>query len=853
MLMGNLFKYWADQLFSPGKVLKETYAAFKSLLAHDKRAHELMAELEEIYYQSKKMDFSAVEKLCADLTMHVAGIVDDMARICPGDYPDLLSFFKKIDAYIRFMAGPQIPVSTPPYVVDLAETGPSDHRLVGGKALNLGIVTNTLGLPVPKGFVVTTTAYHRFIEYNGLREMIDERLSAIDINNTALLDSLSDEIRQMILAAKVPPEIETALDGRYHAIVPPDQDAPGIAMRSSAIGEDSRASFAGQYMTILNVKQDNLCEAYKKVIAGKYSPEALHYRISYGLSDGETAMAVLALFMVDARTSGVMYTSDIRDPESDNMTIHAVWGLGELLVSGQTPADVITLAKRSSPQILTKLPATKEHQVVCAKGGHLKTKHLPTEKSEALSLEISEAMRLAEWGLALENHFQQPQDIEWAVDGSGEAFILQTRPLRKGVAGVGDAPVCNFAEVEQALLLKGGESAASGIAAGTVYNLVTSADLNAVPHQAVLVARNALPQYAKVISRVSAIITDAGSSAGHLASVAREFNVPTLVNTGSASAVLTHGRVVTVHADSLSVYAGTVPQMLESPCAKIDLMIDSPFMRKLRYIMKFVSTLDLVDPEDAAFNPRHCRSLHDIIRFSHEKAVQEMFHISDNRLRKPGFAKKLITPIPLQFYVLDVGKGLKDGAESRKEISIEDVQNQAMRALWSGLNHPDIRWGAHQHFDWEAHDRIVMSGGIASPKATMFASHAVISDDYMNLSFKFGYHFVIVDALCRKDAAANSIQFRFSGGGTDMTQRMLRASFLKKVLHCLGFEVNVKSDLVDGQFKGAGLKTSFDLLDMVGRLLGATPLMDMVLKDEAMVESFVDDFMQGRYRFASEE
>ena len=137
MLTGNLFKYWTYQLFAPGKVLKDKYAAFKSLLAHDKHAHELMAELEEIYYQSKKMDFSAVEKLCADLTGHVAGIVDDMARICPGDYPDLLSFFKKIDAYIRFMAGPQMPVSTPPYVVDLAETGPSDLGLVGGKALNL--------------------------------------------------------------------------------------------------------------------------------------------------------------------------------------------------------------------------------------------------------------------------------------------------------------------------------------------------------------------------------------------------------------------------------------------------------------------------------------------------------------------------------------------------------------------------------------------------------------------------------------------------------------------------------------------------------------------------------------------
>ena len=349
MLTGNLFKYWTYQLFAPGKALKDKYTAFKSLLAHDKRAHDLMAELEEIYYQSKKVDFSVVEGLCTDLTEHVAGIVDDMACLCPGDYPDLLSFFKKINAYIRFMTDQQTSVTVPPYAVGLTEIGPSDTGLVGGKALNLGIVTNTLGLPVPKGFVVTTNAYHRFIEYNGLREVIDERLSAIDINNTALLDTLSDDLRQMILAAKVPPEIETAISGQYQTFAPPDQDAPGIAMRSSAIGEDSRASFAGQYSTLLNVRQDNLCQAYKEVIAGKYSPEALHYRISYGLSDVETAMAVLAIHMVDARTSGVMYTSDTRDAESDNMTIHAVWGLGELLVSGQTPADIVTLSKGHPP------------------------------------------------------------------------------------------------------------------------------------------------------------------------------------------------------------------------------------------------------------------------------------------------------------------------------------------------------------------------------------------------------------------------------------------------------------------------------------------------------------------------
>jgi pyruvate,water dikinase len=217
MLTGNLFKYWTYQLFAPGKVLKDKYTAFKSLLDHDKHAHDLMAELEDIYYQHQKRDFSAVRRLCTDLTNQVAGMVDDMARICPGDHPDLLSFFKKIDAYIRFMADPQPSDAAPPYVLDLAETDPSALHLIGGKALNLGIVKNELGLPVPRGFVITTSAFHRFLEDNGLRKTIDERLSALDVQDTGSLDSVSGAIRRTIMAADVPLEIEEAMREGFQA------------------------------------------------------------------------------------------------------------------------------------------------------------------------------------------------------------------------------------------------------------------------------------------------------------------------------------------------------------------------------------------------------------------------------------------------------------------------------------------------------------------------------------------------------------------------------------------------------------------------------------------------------------
>jgi len=830
MLLGNLFKYWTYQVFAPGTLLKERYAAFKSLLAHDKRAHDLIAELEEIYYHQQKRDYNAVVNLCHDLSQQVGEIVADLGRVCPAGYPDLALFYKKIDAYIRFMTSPEKVDPTPPYAIGLADVSPGDLSLVGGKALNLGILRNQLHLPVPSGFVITTNAFHRFMEANHLRADIETQLAALDIHDTAALDALAADIQEAIRSGTVPVEIKETLDMHWPATVGATGAATRLAVRSSAVGEDSTASFAGQYKTVLNVAPDDLIDAYREVIAGKYAPGAIYYRIRYGLTDMETPMAVLVLKMIDAAASGVLYSTDIADSESGNLKIHAVRGLGEALVAGETSADILTVAKKPELRIVGKRPAG--------------------DRATEVPLGDDLVLQLAQWGLNLENYFEQPQDIEWTLDQQQRPILLQSRPLNYGTAPA-QALECEFGEIHHDILLQGGERAAAGIAAGPVYNLAKQGELESIPEGAVLVARNAAPEYVKIINRLSAVVSDMGSAAGHFASVAREFGVPTLVGTTNATAILTHGRMVTVNPNLKTVYADRVDQMLDSPCARPNLLIDSPFMRKLQYILKFVSPLVLVDPEKASFAPQHCRSLHDVIRFAHEKAVQAMFHISDNRLRKLSFAKKLQTVIPMNFYILDVGGGLKAENNAAKEITIDALANQAVQSLWQGLSHPDIQWGDFSHFDWEAHDRIVLSGGIASPEATMFASHAVISRDYMNLNLKFGYHFVIVDALWDNATSAYTILFRFSGGGADLAQRMLRAEFLQKVLQQLGFDVRIKSDLIDGQLKDVDSEQGLQALDMLGRLLGATRLMDMYLKETGQIDGFVDDFVNGRYHFAS--
>ena len=274
-------------------------------------------------------------------------------------------------------------------------------------------------------------------------------------------------------------------------------------------------------------------------------------------------------------------------------------------------------------------------------------------------------------------------------------------------------------------------------------------------------------------------------------------------------------------------------------------------MVKLRYVINFCVKLKLTDPNDTSFIPESCRSLHDIIRFTHETAVQEMFLTGNRKGSRKKGAKKLISHIPMLFYVMDVGQGFKTGRNNEKTLRPEDIASEPMNAILKGLSHPEISWDETAHFDWEEYDKIVMAGGIISADSPQFGSYAIVSKDYANINFRFGYHFAIIDTICSDSKEDNYILFRFSGGGGSPSGRLLRACFLEGILTRLGFMVEIKSDLVDAEFKNGSLSVMKDTLDIIGRLLGATKLMDMYLKENSQLETMIDDFMNGRYDFRS--
>ncbi|WP_028580702.1 PEP/pyruvate-binding domain-containing protein [Desulfogranum japonicum] len=817
MLLNTLFRHWSYRLFAPGTMLRERYEALKKLLNYDILSHEQMAEFQDILHSGQPEDLVAIRKRFTDFSSNVREMVAALEVISPGSYASLKAYHKKFDFYTRFLLAPPKLTYAAPFVYRLDDIQ-RDNPEIGNKAKNLAILLQELQLPIPPGFVVTTGGYHYFIEYNDLRPEIDRLLAEIQIFEPANLNHHAQELQHMILQGEVPPLLLEELLTGYEVLpgLSGDQERL-VAVRSSAIIEDSGITFAGQYSTVLHVDRNSLGQAYLQVLASKYSPEALFYRISHGLGDEETAMSVLVQQMVLPVASGVLYTRNVVS-DSEQMQLHAVPGFGERLVGGHDNPDTY-LFSREQPPVLSHC------------------------NGECSQLDKEMAVCIARYGLEIEQTLGCEQDIEWAIDQNNMLSILQARPLHVSEQDSGSLP-----EISGSIkLLDGCRCAAPGVASGLVYHLDVSNNLDSVPEGAVLVTMDSPPEYVRVLNRLAAVVAVHGSRASHFATVAREFGVPLLVGREKAFESLPSGELVTVDGDRGIVYSGKVEQLLKKSERTTKKRERS---RILREVMKFITPLELVDAAASNFTPEGCRSMHDIIRFCHEMALQAMFATA-----RPGTGRgalRLVADIPLDVFLFDVGGGFVADIGKRKSIPLEEVASFPFQALWAGMSHPDVQW-KQKPFDWDAYDKIELAGGVPPKKDSFaFASYAAIGADYLHFNIRFGYHFTILDVLCGENSVENYCMLRFAGGGGDYDHRVLRIDFIVGVLLRLGFRVEHKGDLLEGKLQSLGKEELAAKLDMLGRLLGATKLMDMVLEDPEMVETCVDDFFNGRYSFSEQ-
>jgi len=820
----TLFKYWTYQFFAPGALARKRYEAFKQIIIADRQAHIHLAELEEIYYEQKEVDCFRIVQIYEGLSAEVKKMVQGLMELAPLRYGNLKDYFKKIDFYCRFILEPRYYNISPPFILDPRSDEKISDILLGGKGYNLFRIVRELNLAVPRFFVVTTHAFFYFLECIDGISLLKQELSKVVISEPKALEACSQKILTYLKDKEIPIslrlEIDKALKERFN-------NAPRqkFSIRSSAVAEDSNSSFAGQYLSIIGVPGTGAVASYKKVLESKYTPNAIFYRIKSGFCDLDTPMAVIVQEMIDPLCAGVAYSQNPELDDDNTMLIFASSGLGEKVVSGRVrPVEIIVNRHKLAVESDSKM-------LGC-----------PFWNRDTV-------FRLATWLIEIEELFGCPIDMEWCLDKDGQLRILQARPLQ-----VKDSfqrqSLSRQANTRLRPIIAGGQSASRGCAFGPIYKVASRSELVAIPEGAILLTRTAPPDYVMVFDRIKAIISEEGSPASHCASVAREMGIPYICGLKGAMEELKHGQIVTVDADRCAIFPGKVEGCVSQRVKdRAWEKGQRPVFSRLKQLLELACKLNLVDPNAKDFKPEGCRSLHDIIRFIHETSMREMFSLGGQAGFGGKGVKRLRNGLPILFYVLDVGGGLKDEAKDIEEISIEQVSSLPMKAFWKGLSDPSVKWTEAEHFAWEDYDRIVLAGGVVSKDSVELSSYAVLAKDYMNLNIRFGYHFIQIDALCSQDIDTNYITFRFSGGGGIAEGKLLRAQFLVYILRKLGFEAESTGELVDGKINQIPCDRSQEILVQLGRLAGITRLMDMYLKPGNDVISLAEDFLQGRSEF----
>ncbi|MFZ0052007.1 MAG: PEP/pyruvate-binding domain-containing protein, partial [Desulfobaccales bacterium] len=811
--------------------LQEQFGHFRRLLTDNNQALEIMADMEEKLSGEFLFDTGYLETQTGRLLDSVWGAVTELnLMLSGGRYPELASVYRRLAEEIRLelAAVPSIPET--PYVLPLSALNRELAPAVGGKMANLGEIGNRIGLPVPQGFAITAMAYKRFLEGAQLSGELEARLAQASIHNLESLEAISLEIQELILRAPLPPDLEEALAQAVQNL-----PTPWLAVRSSAVGEDSEFSFAGQFATLLNVAAAGLPEHYKQIVASKFTSRAIFYWKYQHFSVSELPMAVGVLAMVPARASGVMFSQDPQAPEADRVLISSVWGLGPYAVDGAISPDLYVVSRKEGHPIKERRVTEKPAALVCQPGGGVAAAALPLKKGSSPSLTDPQARTLAEIALILENHFGGPQDIEWTLGEAGNLVILQSRPLRVSTPRFAAALRERPAEPATPPLLSFGVRAVGGAVAGRVHLFLHDEDVADIPPGAVVVARQPSARLVLAMDRIAAIITEVGSPTDHMTILAREFRIPTLVDVGSATRVLRPGQIVTVDADAARVYPGIVTEVLErQPETAADLR-SSPVFQKLGRILKLTNPLNLIDPESADFLAGNCRTLHDLTRFCHERAMDAMFTPDVERLLDSSRVSRLVTDLPLNLFILDLGGGLKVSGQA--QVREEDIASRPFKALLRGFHHPRVSWAGKVAPD--------MKGFMSVFANTMYdmgkterglggKSFAIITDSYVNFNSRLGYHFGMVDAYISEERNDNYISFQFKGGAAAIDRRERRARLLKRILDDLGFKAQVKGDLVQGRLVKYSLLETEETLELAGLLMAFCRQLDLALSSDTV-------------------
>ncbi|MCU6792760.1 phosphoenolpyruvate synthase [Paenibacillus sp. WQ 127069] len=308
-------------------------------------------------------------------------------------------------------------------VLGFQEMEKTQHLLVGGKGLNLGVLSKIEGIQVPEGFCVTTVGYQKVIEQNETYHALLNRLTMLKVKDRDQIGEISRKLRQIIMEVVIPSDVVESVTQYLSQF----GDEHAYAVRSSATAEDlPHASFAGQQDTYLNIiGVDAILQHISKCWASLFTDRAVIYRMQNGFDHSQVYLSVIVQRMVFPQASGILFTADPITSNRKLLSIDASFGLGEALVSGLVSADCY---KVQEEEIVDKRIGTKKLAIYGRKEGGTETQQIDPDQQKTQTLTEQQILQLACIGRQIEAYFGQPQDIEWClVDDT--FYIVQSRPI----------------------------------------------------------------------------------------------------------------------------------------------------------------------------------------------------------------------------------------------------------------------------------------------------------------------------------------------------------------------------------------------------------------------------------------
>jgi len=453
-----------------------------------------------------------------------------------------------------------------------SEIRKKDVGLVGGKNASLGEMYSLLtskGINVPNGFVVTAAGYRYFLKYNGLDKKLEKLFEKLDPKKLKSTQEVGKKARALILSGKLPEDMKKEVLAAYKKLGEEYGKNPDVAVRSSATAEDlPSASFAGQHETFLNVRgEKDLLNSILKSFSSLFMDRAIFYRYEKGFPQLGVYLSsgIMKMVRSDLASSGIMFTLDTDSGFDKVVLISSIYGVGELIVKGHITPDEFFVFKPTLKQgyksIFVRNMGRKNKKYVYNPKGGLKEVAVPAKDVQKFSLTDDEILTLAKWGCAIEEHYNAPQDIEWAKDGkTGELFIVQSRP-ETIYASKTERIYEEYSTNEKKEPILTGIAIGEKLGMGKVHIISDIKKMNEFKQGEILVTKMTDPDWNNLMAMASAIITDEGGKTCHSAIVSRELGVPCIVGTKNATEKLKNGMEVTIDCSQGSkgyIYAGKI-------------------------------------------------------------------------------------------------------------------------------------------------------------------------------------------------------------------------------------------------------------------------------------------------------